>query len=90
MAEIGTEVLGLTAPAPHAALTSTIYAYDPFDDLLGTEVGGHASTDVVNTYDIRGRKRTLHDPDLSPGTGQHFDYVYYAFADEGGEDPDRP
>jgi len=44
--------------------TSTKYTYDPFANLLTVKVNNNPDTTITNTYNIRGNKLTMLDPDM--------------------------
>jgi VCBS repeat protein/glycosyltransferase TcdB-like subunit of Tc toxin len=64
------------------AQSDTKFTYDLFGNVTNTRVNGSSATDVINTYDIRGRKLSMRDPDLAPQTGTTWQYRYFAFGDE--------
>jgi len=65
-----------------AEQSDTKYTYDLFGNVLTVRVNGSSATDVISTYDIRGRKLTMRDPDLAPQSGTTWQYSYFSFGDE--------
>ena len=61
---------------------STTYAYDAFGNLLSTTVAGPGGAPVTTsmTYDIRGRKLTMDDPDMGA-----WSYAYNALGELTGQ-----
>ena len=55
------DAIGQTASSTDNIGTVTSFAYDPFGNLEQTNAGGVVT---AMTYDIRGRKRTMDDPDM--------------------------
>jgi RHS repeat-associated protein len=61
--------------------SDTKFTYDVFGNVLTTQVNGNSATTVTHTYDIRGRERTLRDPDLAPNNGV-WTFDYFSNGDE--------
>ncbi len=61
--------------------SDTKFTYDVFGNVLTTQVNGNAATTVTHTYDVRGRERTLRDPDLAPNNGV-WTFDYFSNGDE--------
>jgi RHS repeat-associated protein len=81
------ELIEARDAAGSADQSTTRYTYDVFGNVLTTRVNGVSATTITNTYDIRGRKRTMDDPDLSPGAPV-WSYLYTAFGEEVREQTD--
>lgn len=72
-----------TAAGAGASVQSdTKFTYDVFGNVTNVRVNGSSATDVINTYDILGRKLSMRDPDLAPQSGTTWQYRYFSFGDE--------
>ena len=65
-----------------AVQSDTKFTYDVFGNVTNTRINGSSATDVINTFDIRGRRLSMRDPDLAPQSGTTWQFRYFAFGDE--------